>query len=362
MEKKKTKIALLNFPVDNNFGGHLQRYALMEVLGAEGADVVHLNCRYVNSRRSLYKRIKCVIKEALRFAIGLLKGTRSVHDFPYLRYFLYRDSKTERFYDRYVKHTERIYTKAQLASYDDYAAYVVGSDQVWRAPMAAYNYGIDTYFFDYLPKDTPRYAYGVSLGTKDKEYTDEEIKRLKPLYHQFKQISVREKAVLSMFDEYGWEKPKAECVLDPTMLLDKEHYIRLVNKTYTKPSSGNLFCYILDEDEEKKNEIEMIAHEKELVPFYISLDSNCSIEQWLRSYMDAEYVVTDSYHGFVFSLIFNKPFYLLYNEKRGNARFESLMELLGIKGKEEIYDWKEINEKLRQQKEISLNYIKRICQ
>ena len=358
----KKKIALLNFPVDGNFGGHLQRYALMEVLRAEGADVTHLNCRYLIAKRSVYKQVKRAVKEALRFAKGLLTGKRNRHDLPYLRYLLRRDPKTERFYERYVPHTKRIYSNQELAKYSDYDAYVVGSDQVWRAPMAAYNYGIEAYFFDYLPAGKKRYAYGVSLGTKEKEYTDEQIARLTPLYKTFEMVSARENSAMAMFDEYGWTEPKAECVLDPTFLLDKTHYERLVKGAYTKKSNGNMFCYVLDEDEEKKAKIEQIAKEWNLRSYSITLKDDSPVEQWLRSFMEAEFVVTDSYHGFVFALIFNKPFRLLYNETRGNARFEHLLQLLNIKGDDTEFDWKAINAVLKKEKEKSLNYIRRICE
>ena len=358
----KKKIALLNFPVDGNFGGHLQRYALMEILRAEGAEVTHLNCRYLNSQRTFYKRVKRVIKESLRFVKRLQKGELDIHDLPYLQYFLNRDPKTEKFYDRYVSHTERIYTKEQLVRFNNYDAYVVGSDQVWRAPMAAYNYGIGTYFFDFLPQTAKRYAYGVSLGTKENEFSKDEISRMTRLYRMFQMVSVREKDALDKFRDFGWTEPAAEYVLDPTLLLDNEHYIRLVNNTYTKKSSGNLFCYILDENDETQNKISQIAADKQLHPFYITLESNCSVEQWLRSFMEAEYVITDSYHGFVFSLIFNKPFYLLYNEKRGNIRFESLLQLLHITGHEESFDWKSINNVINKEKDKSLTYIKQVYQ
>lgn len=356
----KKKIALLNLPVDNNFGGHLQRYALMEILRAEGADVTHLNCRYINSRRSPYRRVKCAIKESLRFAKRFIIHKLDIHDIPYLKYFLNRDPKTEKFYERYVPHTERIYNKEQLTDFNDYDAYVVGSDQVWRAPMATYNYGIDTYFFDYLPPIAKRYAYGVSLGTSENEFTKNEISRLAGLYKMFQMVSVREKDALDKFRDFGWVMPAAESVLDPTLLLEKEHYVRLVNNTYTKISPGNLFCYILDDNVEVQNKVAQIAADKQLHPFHITLESNCSVEQWLRSFMDSEYVITDSYHGFVFSLIFNKPFYLLYNERRGNIRFESLLRLMHITGHDESFDWKSINNIINKQKEQSLNYIKQL--
>ena len=359
---EKMKIGLLNLPVDNNFGGHLQRYALMEVLRAEGVDVTHLNCRGINSRKSMYKIVKSFIIELVLFIKGLLKGKYNLYDLPYLKYLLRRDPKTERFYETYIKHTEQIYTKEELVSYLDFDAYLVGSDQVWRAKMANYQYGIDTYFFDYLPCTKLRYAYGVSLGTQRGEYTDEEIKRLSPLYRAFEKISVREKQAIDTFQQFGWTEPIAISVLDPTMLLDKEHYSNLVLNVYTKKSPGSLFCYILDENEDKRIKIEEIAEQKQLNPFYILLKTNCSVEQWLRSFMDAEFVVTDSYHGLVFSLIFNKPFYLMYNKQRGNARFESLLNLLGITGEETVYDWNVINAHIQQEKMKSLEYIKKICE
>lgn len=359
---KKKKIGLLNLPVDNNFGGHLQRYALMDVLRSQGVDVVHLNCRPINSFKSVYKVVRCFIIEFARFFKGFITRKYDWHDLRYLKYFLRRDPKTERFYEKYVEHTKRIYSKKELVLYLDYDAYLVGSDQVWRASMVNYEYGIDTYFFDYIPKTKLRYAYGVSLGTQTGDYSDKEIKRLSALYCAFEMVSVRETQAKSIFDDYGWSEPLAIKVLDPTMLLDKEHYRNLVKNIYTKKSPGNLFCYILDETEEKRSKIEEIAAQKQLNPFYISLKTNCSVEQWLRSFMDAKFIVTDSYHGLVFSLIFNKPLYLMYNKQRGNARFESLLDLLGISGEETVFDWNAINAHIYQEKIKSLECIKKICE
>lgn len=360
MAKNVKKIALLNLPVDENFGGHLQRYALMEVMRSFGVDIVHLNCRFPFYHRNAYKYIRCVVSESIRFAVKFLKGERTIHDIPYLRCFLHREPRTERFYQRYVKHTRAIYTKDDLTRYSDYDGYLVGSDQVWRAPMVP-SYGIDTYFFDYLPVGKKRFAYGVSLGTNEKEYTDEEVTRLAPMYKVFEMVSVRERVAAGMFEGYGWTEPKAECVIDPTLLLDKEHYVRLVNAAYTEKSNGNMFCYVLDEDEEKKARIEQIAKERKLTPFYMTLKSNCPVEQWLRSFMDAEFVVTDSYHGFLFSLIFNKPFCLMHNQRRGNVRFESVLQMLKLKRNETEFDWRAINAALAAEKVKSMDYIKRIC-
>ena len=79
-----------------------------------------------------------------------------------------------------------------------------------------------------------------------------------------------------------------------------------------------------------------------------------SVTSWLRAFMDAEMVIVDSFHGAVFSIIFNKPFWVISNTERGNARFESLLKMFGLDDrmilpKDEVdwqsyIDWKMVNE------------------
>ena len=355
----KKKIALLNLPIDNNYGGHLQRYALMYALRKQGLDAVHLNCRPTDAKKSTLRRLKSSIKPMLYLIVNILRGKFDIREWQYIKCVLNKSPRTDYFYGRYVKHTRPIYSKKELINYSNFDAYIVGSDQVWRAPMAAYHYGIGTYYFDYLDKDKLRYAYGVSLGVSTNEMSQEEIERLGDKYKLFRYVSVREKSALHLFDKYGWNHPQAKIVLDPTLLLDKQHYIRLIKSTYTTPSKGDLFCYILDEAEEKNDTIKKIAREKNLVPYYITSQTDCSVEQWLRSFWDAKFVITDSFHGLVLSLIFNKPFYLFYNKERGNARFESIMQILEVNTNQLNYD--SINKNLKEWREKSWREIQQIC-
>ena len=109
-----------------------------------------------------------------------------------------------------------------------------------------------------------------------------------------------------------------------------------------------MFCYVLDINQKIEKCISAIAKEKKLTPFYATLTGkhSMSIEQWLRSFMDSEYIVTDSYHGMVFSLIFNKPFYLLYNDFRGNARFDSLIRIIDTPINMDSFNWEKINKNI----------------
>ena len=117
-------------------------------------------------------------------------------------------------------------------------------------------------------------------------------------------------------------------VLDPTLLLKKEDYFELCKDVpvETKPI---LVAYVLNINESILKSCKTLAKERDLELKIFSADSkaNLSIPKWLAIFRDASYVVTDSFHGTVFAIIFGKEFKCLYNETRGLARFESLLRL-----------------------------------
>jgi exopolysaccharide biosynthesis predicted pyruvyltransferase EpsI len=116
---------------------------------------------------------------------------------------------------------------------------------------------------------------------------------------------------------------------------------------YVSPSPGNLFVYILDQTIEKQqivNQISSALHLSafEVLPKRISSFSNLKeltthiylpVTQWLQSFMDAKFVITDSFHGTVFSILFNKPFIVIENKKRGQARFSSLLKTFNLENR-----------------------------
>ena len=355
------KIAILTLRVDNNYGGHLQRYALSRLLRDMGHDAIVLYFRSTWVREAWTKRLKNATKNVIKALIGR-KHNR-------VMYWKYEDYKWEEirahaypFFERYVKHSPLIYDTTSLMKHVQnakYDAFVVGSDQVWRKAYTE-RWGVEHFFLDFAPIGTKKIAYAASFGLQDMEYEEDEIKRLHALYKQLDAASVRELSGLDVLTKHGWTEPKAKVVLDPTMLLPKEHYQELITDGNTVSSKGNMFCYVLDENEEIKAKIEQLAKEKDMKPFYASIfgEQRMSVEQWLRSFDDAEYVVTNSYHGIVFALIFNKPFYLIQNSDRGNARFASLMNMFGLKEDNSAIDWNNVNAKMADMQEISINYLK----
>lgn len=354
------KIALLNLQYDNNYGGNLQRYALIRILQQQGHDVTHLNLRYNFYNRPWYRLMLTFAKRIVKILL-FQKNVVLFAEERYKKRYEESCSATDVFYNKYIPHTNVIGSKKDLQQYTDFDAFIVGSDQVWRKSIAKI-YGIDTFFFDYMPKNikTKRIAYGVSLGTDVNELNEEDLRRLSPLYKRFDSVSVREDSALSLFKQYGWTIPEAEWVLDPTLLLSKDDYVSLIKNCSTRPSDGNLFCYILDMTDDKAERISEVAKKKNLTPFSISLDGKESIEQWLRSFADAEYVVTDSYHGLVFSIIFNKPFLLIRNQFRGYARFDAIFKACNIKSDDgSDLDWSNINNNLRKMQTFSKEWLSR---
>jgi hypothetical protein len=352
------KIALLNLQYDNNYGGNLQRYALMTVLQRMGHEVTHLNLRSNFIRDPLYKRVYHYLRRLKHKMFNHYKGSL-IPDYRAQQAYLDRCKKTDVFYDRYVKHTKPIFNKSDLKKYDYFDAYIVGSDQVWRKEYASHH-GLTTFFFDFLPSDccVRRIAYGVSFGIDENVLTEEELGLLTPLYEKFHAVSVREDGALTLLQKYNWNNPEAYLVLDPTLLLCKEDYIRLFQEGQTQKSQGDLFCYILDWSDEKQTTIESVQRKYGFQPYFVTNnDENVSVEQWVRSFYDAKYVVTDSYHGVLFSVIFNKPFTLVRNKERGNSRFSSLYN--NILGNDMVsnYNWDRINANIEELKLISTNFL-----
>ena len=354
------KIAILTLRVDNNYGGHLQRYALSRVLRDKGHDAIVLYFRSTWVRDAWTKRLKNATKNVIKALIGR-KHNR-------VMYWKYEDYKWEEirahtypFFERYVPHSPLLYDEESLNKHvncTQYDCFIVGSDQVWRKAYTQ-RWGVEHFFLDFAPEGTKKIAYAASFGLLEMEYDVDELKRLGDLYRQLDAVSVREESGLNILKRHGWNEPQAELVVDPTMLLSKDYYLELIRNGNTHPSNGNLFCYVLDRNEELDALVCKIASERKLTPFYASIDGDdrMSVEQWLRSIADAEYVVTNSYHGVVFSLIFNKPFYLVENKQRGNARFASLMKMFGVMGENNEPDWKMVNMSMEEYKELSIRYI-----
>ncbi len=326
---KPMKVGVLTLPFNANIGGNLQGYALIEVLRRMGHQPILIN------RRRPPKGFK--VDEAL-LALDtkspLLSDTIALSHAP-----------NRAFIERYIAPISReFYSTSHLANNIDqyeFDAIVVGSDQVWR-PKYAKSILFD-FFMKFLPEDNTkikRISYAASFGTEDWEYDAEQTEEVSSLIKRFSAISVREDSGVALCRDYlGVE---ARHVLDPTLLLPPDNYARLFTPINRKQNTGQLLAYILDRSEDKARVIDELSSRLSIsaysttgLPFGSVRppegdDGDASVEGWLAAIHQAAFVVTDSFHGAVFSILFNKPFIAYGNPKRGMARFVSLMKMLGL--------------------------------
>ena len=364
------KIGIITQPLLTNYGGLLQNYALQQALRQLGHESVTLDQGYIPA--PFWIIAKGFIKTFILKLIGRGKNRK----YPFRvdeKQKKYVRQHTNYFINKYIVHTEPFLYENEFKEYTikhQLDALIVGSDQVWR-PM--YNQNILRSFFDFAKGlQVRRLAYAASFGVDYWEFTQDQTKKCQELICDFTAVSVREYSGINLCRKYLFTD--AVHVLDPTMLLDREDYIRLVDNEKEPASKGDLFTYILDDSEEKNKCINKVALELNLTPFTSMAKDDTSVcppvTQWLRSFMDANFVVCDSFHGAVFSIIFNKPFVIIGNKERGMTRFNSLLDTFDLRNRlvvnsndicSIIYtpiDWKKVNRIRAELKMLSLDFVK----
>jgi polysaccharide pyruvyl transferase WcaK-like protein len=383
---KNMKILILTQPLRNNYGGILQAYALQTVLKRMGHDAVTDSKPYINT--SVIRRIAGVIKRII-FRYVLRKNINTSIFFPFFISTIQRtiNLHTLRFVKENMATVDffRGKSKPNRSGVKTYDAIVVGSDQVWRKLYS----DVSAHLLDFTKgMNIKRIAYAASFGKDDlSEYTPKLIKHTAKLAKQFDAISVREDSGVSLCKKY-WNV-EAIHLLDPTLLLNRNDYIQLIeqDKRNISPVQGNLFIYILDRTAEKQQVVDKISSTLnlsafEILPGNISILKNLKekekyekyifppVTQWLQSFIDAEFIVTDSFHGTIFSIIFNKPFIVTGNEERGMARISSVLKIFGLENRliypptelnnEIIYgkiDWNNINNIISDRRKDAINFI-----
>lgn len=329
-------IAILSQTLLNNYGGLLQNYALQKVLSNLGHNPMSLD--YM---RIVRPPLKIFIASWLKSFFYLFIPGKRRH-FARLSSLGRRKSWSEDFIANHIKKTRPVQNIAEIAS-GDFSCFIVGSDQVWRPK---YVFDVSHYYLDFVKENRVcKISYAASFGVDDWEYSKKKTRECSKLAKKFKAISVREESGVKLCKEHlGVD---ATWVLDPTLLLKKDDYLSICeNVPFVK--ERYLAVYVLDENEEVNNTYEREAAVRGLVvkKFHADSKSTLTVPEWLAMFRDASYVVTDSFHGTVFSIIFGKEFKCIYNQGRGAARFESLLKLYNLG-------------KLDEMRQFSLNWLKK---
>ena len=343
------KVAILTQPLHTNFGGTLQAYALQNVLMEIGCEVETINYRKADNTN--FRKMLSLLKNFLK---------KQRENYPFFKVEqLVREKNHSKFIKNNISLSVEINDSEELYNYiksNNFNNIIIGSDQVWRK---SYSPNINDFFFEFIEHDKEicKITYAASFGLNHWEYSTKETEYLKKLICNINNISVRECSAVDLCKKHL--NVDVKLVLDPTLLLTKEDYIRNFNLKKIENKKG-IFKYILDSNACSEVTLTHVADKldkkifseqpKKIVReglFLFDIENYVypSIESWLNAFYSADYIVTDSFHGSVFSIIFNKPFIAIVNKDRGASRFESLFNLLGL-SERLIYDDTLINEKI----------------
>ncbi len=315
------KVGLLTLHLHTNYGGILQVAALYQFLARNGKQPLLLRKKPVRSR--LQRLMVSVLKRIPGQNVGgarLSERARTLH-YPFIRRFMPDSTGELRTSGDFRKATRR----------HGLEAVIVGSDQVWRfeyhadaAPM--------TFMLDFIdPVHVRGISYAASFGHSSWTYPDL-TKRTRELLGRFHAVSVRETSGAAIcHDTLG--RTDAVVTLDPTLLVDPAFYDEATARSpvYT---GRKIVSYVLDQNEDKQDVARQIAAliGDNVGEFSLLKTGGAKLDipQWLRAIRDAEFVITDSFHGMVFCILFRKNFVVIPNLDRGVDRFTTLLGDLGL--------------------------------
>lgn len=265
---------------------------------------------------------------------------------------------------KYLYSTEQITSAQQFQKLNDsFTHFITGSDQVFRAEWVS-----NRWFLDFVELSHNKIAMSASFGTGVLSVNKLRKLQVRFLLRRFNSISIRELSGVRLCKRLGVE---AEYVIDPVFLIDPQNYMDIIpDSTDRAGSKRYVLGYYLDTSKEKLEQIESVA------TYYgldvVLVDNNTPHEEFLYLMSHAEYVLTDSFHGLCFSLIFKKEYACYFNKMRGNDRFETLIEILELSPKRFLSenegdsalkalqcpnDWEKVNRNILIQREKGVKWL-----
>lgn len=360
------RIGILTQALHGNYGGLLQNYALQKVLENMGHSVITID-RHKFIPENVIKKIGKRLFQILKPQYGAEMLTHSQR--------IKLSDNQLNFKSTYINATSPLYTQEsfdKIVQNSDFEAFIVGSDQCWRP---CYSVNITNYFLDFSKdKDVKRVAYAASFGVDTWEYSQEQTNLVIESAKNMDAISVREESGKTLCQSYL--NLPAEWVLDPTMLLGVDGFRQFVKQEFE--SSPFITDYLLEPSDKTDSLVEHIKlkygvnhcrhnNGKKTYGRFTSLSKhkNISVEDWISNIANAQFVITDSFHGAVFSILFNIPFVVVLNGIRGNARIESLLKDFNLEYC--IYhgddynipsiDWNQVNDHLKRRQMESRSFL-----
>lgn len=328
----------------HNYGGNLQAYALCKIINKNGYSAEQISCkvelRHVTKLDRRFTKLDKI--KDINFLRGALRS-RTIEKFnEKVRYkkkyenISIRNKAVLKFNKDKIPHSNEVYDEDNICkTLNKYDCFITGSDIVWYPIHCS-----PIYMLKFVDDNVPKFSYAASLAVDS--LSEEELKAYKKYLKNYQGISVREQNAVDLLK--GVSPVNVECVLDPTLLLNKEDWdeicsARLVENKY-------LFCYFLGDNPNARNVAKEYANKNNLklvtIPYttntYRKCDDgfgdeqlyNVSPSDFISLIKYADCIFTDSFHCCVFSYIYNKNVFALRRSKqeRLGARIKNFLELV----------------------------------
>lgn len=308
---------------------------------------------------------------AIQSLINKLDYNPLLIDNSYRHNNLISENFAKNFEQRYLKTSNKVFLYNDFNNLNKKSnIFITGSDQILR-PIAARE-RLSQYLQDFVSVDSKKITMAASFAVDKKtllEETDFQIlEKMKTSLKSFDFVSVREKSGVEICKDLF--DIDAEWIIDPVFIMNKFNYDELI-KNSTKDFSNKIVSYILDPNK-RYNKAYKYLEKKYNRKILKTAYSNISVENWLASIKNCEFLITDSFHGMCFAIIFNKPFICITNQKRGATRFESILEMLNIENQcindiNEIYekdcifkiDYEKVNRRIAEEAQRGLDFLKK---
>lgn len=360
-----------------NYGSILQSFATIKIIEKLGYEAEIID--YIREEENTHNLIKTYTKNSQMWNKNFL--TRFIYRAVQKPNLDRMNKKFELYRNNYLKLTPKQYRNENelQSNLPSGEIFCTGSDQVW-GQIANEDYD-KNYFLSFVPDEKKCIAYSASFG---KSQISEELKKdLPQLLKKYKRICVREDSAVKLLNEVGIEDVKL--VLDPTLLLSQKEWDDLlkIKDEKTKTQDKYILIYQLHHNPKFDEYAKKIKKETGLKIIRISpsiyfkfkigqLEYLPTLERFMELFKNAEYVLTDSFHGTVFSIIYNRKMIDILPGKTG-TRIRSILSLFGIEDRivcdysdmsilKKKLDFVKINEVLKKQREESIKLLNEILE
>lgn len=343
-----------------NLGASLQAYALVSFLKDLGhdAEIIDYKPCYLSRHYSLtWVPNERYRKPLLREAYLLVKLPSRIKALK-----SQRKKNFDLFRSEYLPLTKRYESNESLkANCPDADVFIAGSDQIWNP---VFENGKDPAFFlEFVPENKKKISYAASFAVDELSSCD--IERIKPWLRKFDAVSVREKSGVNILNGL---QINAEAVLDPVFLLEKSHWENLAVKSDKK---GYILVYDFDKSPEILNIAKKLSEKtgkKIVTVFPMDIKSEVQSEmgpgEFLGALMNADFVISNSFHATAFSLIFGKEFFVVNRKEKINTRMRDLLISVDLEDRlisdfiePNNIDWQKVSELLKPQIDKSKRFL-----